>query len=238
VSRFAVPLIVLVLVAATSAAFTVSERLKIERAPVTSPRFDRAFSPTCDCPAAVGRLELTLRRADRVDAEIVDVDGRVVRTLAAGERLRRGPAAFEWDGRTDGGAVAADGLYRLRVTLAREGRTITVPTTIRIETQPPELELVRVRPEELSPDGDGVHDRLKVVYRSSERAMPILSVDGEVVNRGRFWPKGRASINWSGLVDGRALEPGEHVVSLVVVDPLGNRSQPAEATIRVAGEAP
>jgi hypothetical protein len=235
VSRFAVPLLVLLLVAATSAAFTISERLKVEQAPVTAPRFDRAFSPTCNCPRAGARLGLRLRRADRVTAEIVDADGEPVRQLALDERVRRGEVTFEWDGRLESGQVAPDGVYRLRLRLAREGQTITIPTTIRIDTVAPAVELVRVRPEVLTPDGDGVGDRLRVAYRSDQRARPILSVDGVIVNRGRFWPRGRAAINWSGRIDGEPAAPGEHVLSLVVVDALGNRSDPVRTTIRVAG---
>src|SRR3712207_8397596 len=42
-----------------------------------------------------------------------------------------------WDGRDDAGARVADGTYRVRVIMRRQGRSVLVPRTIRLDTTPP-----------------------------------------------------------------------------------------------------
>lgn len=232
--RAAVVLLLALLVAGTSAAFVVTQSLKDRRSPVGVPRFDRVLAPTCECENAVARLRLRLRRADRVSAQIVDADGEPVRTLAEGERVRRGPLELEWDGRDDEGELAPDGRYRLRVELEREGRTLLLPTTITVDTQAPRARILAVRQR---PDG-----RVSVVYRTDARAAGELAVTGAdipeaVVVRGRFRPAGRAKLNWSGRIDGEPLPPGSYVLLLRVRDPAGNVSEPVTAQIDVPGAA-
>jgi hypothetical protein len=70
-------------------------------------------------------LSLRLPRAGALDAEVLDLQGRVVRVLA------RGPAAagertLRWDGRDALGREAAPGLYLVRVRAAGETRTARV----------------------------------------------------------------------------------------------------------------
>jgi flagellar hook assembly protein FlgD len=226
--------LLLALVGGTSAAFVITQSLKDERSPVGVPRFDRVLAPTCDCPTSTAKLRLRLRKADRVTARIVDEDGKTVVTLADGKRVRRGPLTLTWNGRTADGAIAPDGRYRLEVRLARADRTILLPTTIRVDTVAPTLELVRVEPQELV-SGKG---RFRVVYRSNDQAAAVLAVSGEdlpetVVVRGRFRPKGRAKLNWPGRVDGRPLPPGEYTLVLRLRDRAGNESEPATATVEI-----
>jgi hypothetical protein len=206
----------------------VTERIKLERSPVTAPSFDREFSPVCDCETNVANLTLRLRRAERVDATIVDADGERVRALATNERLARGEHTLVWDGRDDTGAIAPDGLYRLRIHLDDERRTILVPTTVRLDTTVPVAELVGVRPEVFSPDGDERKDTVKVIYRSSEEGRPELSVDGEPVLLARNRAKGQASVNWNGELGGEPVEAGTYGLSIRVHDLAGNVSEPTE----------
>ena len=48
-SRLAPAVLVAALLVATSAAFVVTEKLKLTRNPIVGPRVDKIFSPTCDC---------------------------------------------------------------------------------------------------------------------------------------------------------------------------------------------
>lgn len=226
-------LLLVALLGGTSAAFAITQSLKNEPSPVGVPRFDRVLAPGCDCESDVATLGLRLRRADRVTAEIVDADGRTVRVLADRERFRRGPIELTWDGRGDGGEVVPDGRYRLRVELAREGRSILIPTTIRVDTTAPAVELVAVRTKP---------GRIGVVYRTDERLAGELAVRGEglpetVVVRGRFRPAGKARLNWSGRVDGQPLPAGDYELVLRVRDPAGNVSEPVTAPLELAGSA-
>ena len=59
--------------------------------------------------------------ADSVGVTIRDAAGKAVRTLALGAH-EAGVLPLAWDGRTDGGGVAADGRYRIEVAAERGGQ--------------------------------------------------------------------------------------------------------------------
>jgi flagellar hook assembly protein FlgD len=67
-----------------------------------------------------------LPRAEHVHLSIFDIGGRRVKTLARGGLLESGSHSFEWNGRDDGGALLATGLYfcRLEAGSASETRRI------------------------------------------------------------------------------------------------------------------
>jgi hypothetical protein len=222
-------MLVLVLLGGTAAAFAVTEVLKLERSPITAPRFTKHFSPVCVCEKEVARLSLRLRKADTVDAAIVDPGGSTVRTLIEDERFRRGPLTLEWDGRDDAGGRVADGRYRLRMRLEDQHRTIILPNPIFVDTQAPRVVVVGVGPQVFSPDDDGRRDRIDVSYSASEPARGTLLVDGAAARTGKLRAEGRASMRWDGAVLGRAVGPGLYALALRVEDRAGNVSEPTEA---------
>lgn len=229
--RLAVTVLVLALLAGTTAAFALTEALKLERSPVARPRFDRVFSPTCACPQATARLELRLRRGDTIDAVIVDDDGVLVRTLVSGSRRVPGRLVFHWNGRNEANAVVPDGEYRLRVHLADERRTIVIPNVVRVDTRAPAVELVSLFPQRLSPDGDGRRDRARIVVRLSEPARPLLLVDGEVAVEGRRHAAGTAELAWPETANGTRLQAGLYGLTLRAQDRAGNVSPATETRI-------
>jgi hypothetical protein len=229
VRRIAVTVLVLALLGGTAAAFTMTEALKLERPPVTEPRFDKVFSPTCRCPTGAARLSFRLRRADRLDLAIVSGD-EPVRTLATDLEHARGRVLVRWNGRDDDGAILPDGLYRLRVELADAGRTVVIPKKIRIDTQAPDLELIRTAPQAFSPDGDGRRDTLRVVYRIDEDAAPVLSVDGRIAFEGGLRRAGERAVVWDGRIGERSLPPGDYHLFLRARDRAGNLSSAAAFT--------
>ena len=84
-------LVVLALLGATAAAFAVTERLKLERSPVTGTRVDHVFSPVCECARDVAVISFRLRRPETVTVDILDKDGRSVRrSYASATSLRPG----------------------------------------------------------------------------------------------------------------------------------------------------
>ena len=233
--RIAVTALVLALLVATVAAFAVAQRLKLERAPVTAPRFERLVAPTCGCPKRTAELRITLQRADRLDASIVDAAGDHVRALATDLARRRGAVRFTWDGRDDGGDVVRDGLYRLRLRLRREDRTILVPTAVRVDATPPRVLLDSATPDVFSPDGDGRSDRVLYRYRASEAGRAHVYVDGEYTVRGRFWAAGPGRVRWRARRPNGLARPGTYTTWITVIDPAGNeseRSRPVKVRIR------
>jgi hypothetical protein len=241
--RAAVTGLVVALLAGTTAAFVITEELKLERSPVTRPRFDRIFSPVCNCPREVARLVLRLRREETIDAVIVDDDGDPVRTLASDLRRAPGRLGFRWDGRNDAGAVVPEGPYRLRLHLADERRTIVIPNRVRVDTTPPVVELESLAPSELSPDGDRRSDAARITFSVNEGVQPLVVVDGGVAARGRWRPAGRSAVIWRGTKAGRPLPAGLYAVALQARDRAGNLSEPTTPTavtiryIELAGES-
>ena len=216
-------LIVLALLGATAAAFAITERLKLERSPVTGTRVDRVFSPVCECARDVAVISIVLRRRETVTLDILNRNGRSIRTLVEKLREPAGRVSYTWDGRDNLERVVAEGVYRPRVQLERNGRTIVLPNPIRVDTTAPVIRLVSVFPRVFSPDSDGSRDRVTASYRIDERARAVMLVDG----RQRVQSKFRAvegKLVWFGRVNGRVVRPGLYEIRLRAVDRAGNRS--------------
>lgn len=219
--RFAPTLVVVLLLAATAVAFAVTERLKLEGAPIAGPEVTRVFSPVCDCDEQRATIGFRLLRPDRVDVTIVDEDGRVVRRLVDGQSVGAERFSTSWDGRDDGRRVVPEGTYRLRLRLERQRRTILLPNVIRVDTTPPRVLDVRVSPPGFSPDGDGRNDKLTVQYRFSERAHGLLYLGERRVVRTRG-QRPVAKLDWFGRVGGKPLPAGEYGFTLAAEDIAGN----------------
>ena len=115
-----------------SAAFFVAQRLKhapsdVKRlsppshllAPTaTAARTARRSASTSRRPTTYGRHRRQRRRPRALAAS----------TTATSQRATRRSAACVWNGRDDEGRVVPDGIYRVRVTLRREGRAVFLPT--------------------------------------------------------------------------------------------------------------
>src|SRR5712691_2688865 len=67
--------------------------------------------------AGLDRVTLSARllRDGRVSVAVIDRDGYRVRTLAADAPVKSGPAAWQWDGRDDGGSPVPDEAYSWRI---------------------------------------------------------------------------------------------------------------------------
>ncbi len=213
-ARFAPTALVLALLAATAAAFAITEGLKLTPSPIRSTVVDKVFSPVCGCETARAHIRFRLRKADTLTLAIVDAGDRVVRTLVDARRYNHGLHRFTWNGRNDAGRVARDGVYRPRVHLAREHRTILLPNSIALDTKPPRV-TATIRTRTITP---GLK-RLTAVYRLSEPANPLLLVNGKVVVRGRF-SRPDDKLDWHGT----GFAAGTYRVSLRAVDLAGNQS--------------
>jgi hypothetical protein len=227
VPRLASALLVVGLLVATAAAFAVTERLKLVRSPILQTQLDRGvFSPVCGCESDTVEIGFRLRKADRLTVTVVDAGGRTVSTLIAEERRPAGPVAVRWDGRGDDGSVVREGTYKPRVHLAGQRRTIELPNPMRVDTTPPDVVELDVRPLTFSPDGDGRRDKVAVRYGLSEEGRAELYVAGELrVRHRRRVLTGK--IDWHGLAGDRGLPRGPYELSLAAVDRAGNRSDPA-----------
>ena len=228
--RFLSTLLVVALLGGTAAAFAVTQGLKTRPSPITAPRVQKVFSPQCDCATRVAVIRFRLRKPDRVRLDIVDGSGTVVRTLVPGRRLRRGTVTSTWNGRDDQGRFVAQGIYKPRVHLADQHRTIDLPNEMQVDTTAPRISIVSLAPRTISPNGDGRNDLIRIAYRLSEPAHAILFVDGQRVIFTRRQLE-RSSLDWTGNVDGLAIRPGDHRVWLAAEDRAGNMA--ATKAVRV-----
>jgi hypothetical protein len=219
---------VLLVLGASAAAFAVTERLKLERSPITGTLVDRVFSPVCDCARDEAVISFVLRRRETLTLDMLDREGRSIRTIVRDERNPRGRVSYTWDGRDNLDRVVSEGVYRPRVQLERNGRTIVLPNPIRVDTTAPKIRLVRVFPRVFSPDGDGSSDRVTASYAIDERAHATMLVDGRQRVRSKF-RRLEGKLVWFGRVNGRTVRPGVYELRLRAIDRAGNRSQRTRA---------
>lgn len=216
-------LLVLALLGATAAALAVTERLKLERSPITGTRVDTVFSPVCECARDAAVISFVLRRRETLTLDMLNREGRSIRTIVRTQREAAGRVSYTWDGRDNRDRVVVEGVYRPRVQLERNGRTIVLPNPIRVDTTAPVITLVRVFPRVFSPDADGARDRVTATYRIDERARAIMLVDGRQRVQSKF-RRLEGQLVWFGRINGRVVRPGIYEIRLRAVDRAGNRS--------------
>lgn len=228
------------LVIATAGAFVVTQRLKRETPVIERVFFRPEFSPTCGCEENTLAMRFDLPDDDRVSVELVDERGDVVREIAGdvprgvdaqGIEWRGVTARFRWDGRTDGGGVAPDGAYRLRVTLRDEGRAVTAPREALVDTRPPRPDIVAVTPPTLVPGLSGGRGRVRIRLAEGQDFPPLFEVyrtDAGPPRRVASFegPRFRRTAEWDGTDDrGRPLPDGVYAFRVTTRDKAGNRGR-------------
>jgi hypothetical protein len=127
-----------VLLVGTVAAFGAVQHLKRTGTIFDRLEVNRKFSPNADGFKDEAMISFRLTRPDRGDVEILDGGDQVVGTLAEDMPLRSYFIhEFSWNGLTAEGEPLPPGLYRIRVRLEEQERTITPATTIELR-QPDE----------------------------------------------------------------------------------------------------
>jgi hypothetical protein len=226
VARFGSTALVLVLLAATAAAFALTEGAKLERSPIYGPHVDPIFSPDGSAKP-VARIEFRVRPSERVDVWIADAKGKKVADLVTNRDVRaNGVVSLVWDSIAPSGLAAPDGVYHPVVKLQRSHRTIELPSDIRLDTKPPTITVRHPQYPIISPDGDGRADVFRIPYRVDEPAHAVLLLRGRqvVFTRSR---KETGELVWGGQSPKthRPLPPGRYVLEVAAQDTAGNRSK-------------
>jgi hypothetical protein len=202
----------------TVVAFAETERLKLVRSPILDTVVSKAFAPTCACRTDRADIAFRLARPGLISVEVVAMNGRPIRRLAA-HAFNAGYLRFVWYGRNGAARPAPEGAYKVRVRLLTEHRTIVLPNVIRLDRTAPAVEFT------VTPSRIRAGQRLRLRYRLSEAAHPLVYVDGKLVIRGR-WPYLHSSVDWFGKVGGVAVRAGEHRLVMRARDLAGNLSRP------------
>jgi hypothetical protein len=121
------------LVVASVGAFAYAQRVKrdpllVDRVGIGGKQTN-VFTPPCD------RIKLKFRTTTSNEGmvEVIRPGGEIVAKLARHTFLKRYTFhTFFWDGTNEAGVLQPPGRYKLRVILEDEGRSLTVPGTIRL----------------------------------------------------------------------------------------------------------
>ena len=228
----------LALVAATFGAFFVAQRLK-GSPPVVELKGVRWFSPNGDGRKDASDFTLRLRESDVLTADLIDAAGDPVRRLVTARPVEPSQVLrLRWDGRTDTGAVAADGPYRVRARLAAQGRSVTVPKLINLDTQPPRPRVVCIEPARIAgpcgeplqvvgPRTPAMAIHVRGISRRRATRFRVLRTDVRPPGPPRLVAKGRRAPGlkrwvWNGRAGGRPVPPGVYLVQIGVFDRAGN----------------
>ena len=231
------------LVAATFSAFFVAQRLKSAPPVVGAARVMKFFSPNGDGTRDVETISFRVKQADDATVDVVDAGGGRVRRLATAVRARPfRRVELTWDGRTDEGARAPDGRYRVRIALRRTGRSVVVPNPIELDTTAPRPVVVRARPRggqvatrgpAIALPGQPVDLTVRRVSRYRRTQFEVWRTDladgPRRVAAFESRRKGSRRGVWDGRVEGVPAPVGTYLMVPNVEDRAGNRgSSPGE----------
>jgi hypothetical protein len=225
--RLAVALFALFVIA-TGGAFFVTQRLKRSMPIVTRVFFQQWIGPKCRCDKSHVTVRFDLPKAQRVTVSLVNRQGEVVKTFADDLFLSKGTHPFRWDGRGDDGLIVPDGIYRMRVGLREEGRSVTAPRVLHVDTRPPHPRIVAVTPPTLVPGSGTRRDRARIRFVGPSNPPPVIGVwrtDGGKARQvaGFSGRRGRRTATWDGLVNGKPAPAGAYAFSVTVQDKAGNK---------------
>jgi hypothetical protein len=198
------------LVAASVGAFFVTTRLKRSTPVVQRLEFSRYVSPNGDGRKDFATIRFRTKKEDEVTVTILDHEGGEIRSLATDRTLRAGPHRFRWNGRAAGGAIAPDGEYRLRIGLRKQGRSVTSPRKMFVDTTPPRPVVRYVSPDLFSPqavprraarlrfDGPTRTAPKLLVYRTNERGAAAETAARPRLVARRTGRRGSDMLSWDG----------------------------------------
>ncbi len=183
------------------------------------------------------------------EIEVRNAEGKVVRTIRNKEirpelqnfqnflerltYVKKGvaiPDTLRWDGRTDAGDVAPEGIYTLIVRAEddNQNRSETEPFPVTLDTVKPKIDLPQIADslKIFSPDGDGLKDELVLPITTSTENLWTLRVTNsaeQVVRTIKFENKQLNQITWDGKDDqGNQVPDGVYFINVESTDAGGN----------------
>lgn len=221
------------LVIATFGAFFLAQRLKNSPPVVGQIGVQPFFSPNGDGRYDKTRLTFRPKEADDVSVAVLDRDGDEVRELVGSRSVRKGELVrLLWDGRTDDGARAPDGIYRYRISLRHRGRSVKLASSVRLDTVPPKPVVRSIGPKHdggplVMPRPDGGEAVVHLVTPGQRPVVRVFKTNPgpvRLVVETDPLPKGAKLWRWNGTTpSGRPVSPGTYLVAVETRDQAGNR---------------
>lgn len=227
------------------------------------------FSPNDD--GEKDAMEIPIKITDKRyvtswTCEIKDKDGKHVRTIANKIPLRemkdastffkllksskKGvdvPEKIRWDGRTDTGEVAPDGLYTFIIKAEDDNHNLseTKSYTVVIDKTPPNVELKSPNDTTdliFSPDDDGNKDIFTFENTGSKEDLwtaTISNADGKIIRTFNIEDADLSPIKWDGKDNnGNIVEDGKYKYSIESIDRAGNKTSKTLSNIIVDTNKP
>jgi hypothetical protein len=207
------------LLAATAGAFALTEGAKLEVTPIYKTKVAHVFSPGI----SLGSIEFRLRKTDRLTVWMTR-DGKRY-TVVHSHTYHAGEVDLNFTGVSSTGVTLPQGIYVPVVHLLRSHRTITIPSTMRLDTTPAVIHFPHRQHAVISPDGDGHKDAYTVHYTLNEPARGILLVDGKRVELTHD-EKLSGELVWNGKFGLVPAKLGNHVLEISAEDLAGNITKP------------
>jgi len=221
-----------VLVIATFGAFFLAQRLKNSPPVVGEIHVFPFFSPNGDGRFDKARLTFKPKQTDDISVAVLNSSDDEVRKLVDNRHVHAGELVrLLWDGRTDDGGRAPDGRYRYRITLRRQGRSVKLASSVRLDTTPPRPRVTSVGPfkspgPELLPLPDGGDAEVHLLAPGHSPVIRVFKTGPgpeRLVLEDKSLQDGATEWRWDGTVDGRPVSPGTYVVGIETRDQAGNR---------------
>jgi hypothetical protein len=211
------------LLVATAAAFAITEHLKLEKSDVSGVVVPlKVFSPVCRCATSTAPVRVTLRHTGHVSVAIGDSAGHRVTTIASGVLMQAHEAKeWSWDGRTESGRLAPDGVYHPWIELPR--RTLELANNIVIDTTTPKVLSANVKKSILFA---GPGRTVAIRYTFDEKAHARVYLGRRLIITGRKTAGDK--VKWAGTLGGRPLRAGRYVLSVGAQDIAGNETPAAK----------
>ncbi len=213
----------------------VTFEIDTEETPLVVSTAREAFSPNGD--GVQDSLEVILQpgRRDGIDAFRVSVRDAADTEIFSTGRTAGFQERYRWNGRTDTGAVAPDGEYRVEAELwyNHGNRPVSTSDPVRVDTVFPSIE-VEIADTVFSPDGDGNKDTIEVVQDSSREEVWQARFQRGDVSRTFTFRGSAETFTWDGTDEaGNVVPDGEYTYVVSAQDAAGNRVERRVPGIRV-----
>ena len=185
------------------------------------------ISPNGDGVLESVRVVLHASGAGRWSFSAAPIRGSAVGAAVTTKSGAGGSASVTWTGRSNGGAIVADGRYRLTLSATdNAGNHASRSWTVRVDRTPPAL-APRASVASISPNGDGAADATRLAWTSSERLNGVARIEhgSTVVKSWSISGATAGAMTWTGKDSaGRTVPDGRYTFRVVGRDAAGNRA--------------
>ena len=194
-----------------------------------------SYNVRATAPERIARFDLAIRQAGQAGAQ---TRAPIRSWSGSGDPGLR----FLWDGTTDNGLKAPDGLYEaeLQVRYLNDDQVSVKSAPVRLDTVAPKA-TVRIDSPLFSPNGDGNRDTLRISQESvpgDDWSARIVSASGATL-RSWSWKDVIRSTDWNGRDDaGQIARDGTYSYEISAKDIAGNRTIITVPGIRLDASKP